>query len=371
MSSRSDAPHVAPAHAWAAPVAAWSLLGLEWGGLVRYDAGPALVLAAALLLGSVFAAVHHAEVVAERVGQPFGGIVLALAVTAIEASLIVAIMLAALEGAGGDVPPIAVARDTVFAAIMLVTNGVVGLCLLIGGLRHGEQSFQPRGAAAALGVLGTLATLTLILPDYTLAAPGPYYAPPQLVFVATTSMALYALFLFVQAVRHRAHFLDETEARRPGPPPTPGAAARSAALLVAALAAVVLLAETLSPAVEAAVRGAGLPAAFVGVVIAGVTLMPEGFAAVRAAVGNRVQTSLNLALGSALASVGLTIPVVAAVSLAHGAPLALGLDAEHVVLLALTLFAGTLTLATGRTTILQGGVHLVILGAFLTVSAVP
>jgi Ca2+:H+ antiporter len=358
-----------------APLAAWALLGAEIGGLVHFEAGPLALIAVALLVASVFGAVHHAEVVAARVGQPFGSVVLALAVTVIEVSLIVAIMLSSAEAAlsveDGAIPPNEVARDTVFAALMIVLNGIVGLCLLIGGLRHREQGFRGQSAAAAIGVLGTLAVLGLVLPNYTLAVPGPYYAPTQLIFVAVTSILLYGLFLFVQTVRHRDDFLDLTGEVEHGPRPGGRAAARSFALLVVALAAVVLLAESLSPAVEAAVHAAGFPGAVVGVVIALVVLLPEGFAAVRAAWSNKAQTSLNLALGSAIASIGLTIPVVAVASLALGLPLALGLQEEHVVLLALTLFVSTLTLVTGRTTVLQGGVHLVIFGAFLTISLVP
>ena len=366
-----DPAHRAPWFAWAIPAAAWALLGAERSGLVDYGSAAPLAVAVALLTASVFVAVHHAEVVAARVGQPFGSVLLALAVTVIEASLIVSIMLSAADRMEGGVPPNEVLRDTIFAALMLVLNGVVGLCLLIGGLRHREQGFQARGASAALGVIGTLATLALILPDYTVAAPGPFYAPPQLVFVAVTALLLYGLFIFVQTVRHRGDFLDEAPPLAVGPRPSARAAGVSGVLLLASLAAVVLIADSLSPAVEAAIRGAGLPGAVVGVVIAAVTLLPEGVSAARAAWHNRPQTSLNLALGSALSSIGLTIPVVAAVSLAFDLPLALGLDAEHATLLALTLFISTLTLATGRTTVLQGGVHLVILGAFLTFAAVP
>ena len=337
-----------------------------------FESRAVLALAVPLLGASVFAAVHHAEIVAVRVGQPFGSVLLALAVTVIEAALIVSLMVSVAERAEGSVPPDEVLRDTVFAALMLILNGIVGLCLLIGGLRHREQGFQTRAASAALGVIGTLATLTLILPDYTVAAPGPFYAPTQLVFVAVTSLALYLLFIFVQTVRHRGDFLDEAAplpvvAQRP----TARMAAASGALLVLSLGVVILLAEGLSHEVEAAIRAAGLPGEMVGVVIAAVTLLPEGVSAVRAAWANRLQTSLNLALGSALSSIGLTIPVVAVVSMVYDLPLALGLDPEKVILLALTLFVSTLTLAGGRTTVLQGGVHLVILGAFLTFAAIP
>jgi Ca2+:H+ antiporter len=355
-----------PWWSWAFPLAALALLGSKAAGAVDPGAGFTIALAALLLGGAVFAAVHHAEIVALKVGEPFGSVLLAVAVTVIEVALIVSIMLSAPDG-GREV-----ARDTVFAAVMIVLNGIVGLCLLAGGIRHHEQGFHAHGASAALGVLGTLAALVLILPNYTQTTPGPVYAPSQLVFVAVVSLALYALFLFVQTVRHRSYFLDAGgDDAQAGDAPAGRVVAASAVLLLVALSAVILLAKTLSPAVDRAIAAAGLPDACVGVVIAAVVLLPEGMAAIRAAYSNRLQTSLNLALGSALASIGLTIPAVTVVSLALGIPLALGLQAQHIVLLVLSLFASTLTLATGRTTVLQGGVHMVIFGAFLVISAVP
>ncbi|MBE0487822.1 MAG: ionic transporter y4hA [Halomonas sp.] len=333
-----------------------------WSGSVP---GLLVPVAAILLFASVLAAVHHAETIAHRLGDPYGAIILALAVTVIEVALIVSVLLAAPAGTSE------IARDTVFAAIMIVLNGIVGLCLLVGGLRFREQEFIARGAVGALAVLATVAVLALVLPNYTVAVPGPVYATPQLVFVAIVSFALYGLFLFVQTVRHRGDFSDprlETSSDH-----KPGRQQMSAALVLlpVALIAVVLLAETLAPSVEHAVARAGLPAALVGVVIAMTVLLPEGMAALRAACANRIQSSLNMALGSAMASICLTIPTVAVLSIAMGQPLTLGLEAEHIVLLLLTLFVATLSLAMGRTTILQGGLHLVIFGAFLTLAAMP
>jgi Ca2+:H+ antiporter len=364
MSDRPT-PAALPVWTWAAPLLAGAFIAAELAHLLDSASPLMLGLAALLLGGAVFAAVHHAEVIALRIGEPFGSITLAAAVTVIEVSLIVSIMLSA-TGGGTEV-----ARDTVFAAVMIVLNGIVGLCLLIGGLRFHEQGFHVHGASGALGVIGTLATLVLILPNYTLAVAGPVYSPVQLFFVAVVSLLLYGLFLFVQTVRHRDYFavaLDDGDRHQR---PARRSVALSAALLPVALVGVVLLAETLSPAVESAVAAAGLPLGFVGVVIASVVLLPEGLSAVRAAKADRLQKSLNLALGSALASIGLTIPTVAMVSLAIDAPLTLGIEPEHIVLLTLTLFAGTLTLATGRTTVLQGGVHLVIFATFLIIAAVP
>ena len=357
-----------PPWAWAFPALAWAMLAainLGWA-----DASVALVVAldAALLAGTVFAAVHHAEVVAARVGEPFGSLVLAVAVTVIEVALIVSLILS------GGPEKAALARDTVFAAVMIVCNGIVGLCLLSGGARHHEQGFQVRGAAAALAVLATLATLALVVPNYTLGRAGPIFTPPQLVFVGVVSLVLYGVFVFVQTIRHRDYFLSAAQDEDDGEPaakPTNTMALASLALLAAALAAVVLLAKTVSPALQAAVDAAGLPAAVVGVAIAALVLTPEGLAALRAARADRLQTSLNLALGSALATIGLTIPAVAAVSLLLGIDLVLGLEARDTVLLVLTLFVATLTLGTGRTTVLQGAVHLVVFAVFLFLAASP
>lgn len=341
-----------------APVAALALVGA--GG-----AAPTGALAIGTAV-AVLAAVHHAEVVAHRLGEPLGTLVLALAVTVIEVALIVSIMFA-----GGD-PNGALARDTVFAAVMIILNGIVGLCMLIGGSRHREQRFTRAGASAALATLAALSVLTLVLPNTTTSTPGPTYAPSQLAFVGVVSLVLYGVFVLAQTVRHRDYFLiDEPAASPAASRPAAGQTWASGALLVVALVAVVLLAKALAPAVEAAVDAAGLPRAAVGVAIAGLVLLPEGLAAARAAAANRLQTSLNLAMGSALATIGLTIPAVAAVSLATGWTLTLGLDDRGVVLLALSLLVAGLSFSTGRTTVVQGAVHLVIFGAFLLTTLVP
>ncbi|GGC59748.1 calcium:proton antiporter [Chelatococcus reniformis] len=357
-----------PAWSWLAPAAASALLAAKFAGVLDVTSGLALTFAAVLLGGAVFAAVHHAEVLALKLGEPFGSILLAVAVTVIEVALIVSIM---VSGAAGSDQ---VARDTVFSAVMIVLNGVVGMCLILGGQRHHEQSFQLHGAAAALGVLGVLATMVLVMPNYTLATPGPEFSVPQLLFVAAVSLALYIVFVFVQTIRHRDYFLDaesDTADASDVIKPTAPVTAASALLLLVSLTAVVLLAKLLSYPLDTAITSAGLPQAFVGVVIAAVVLLPEGIAAVRAALGNRLQNSINLALGSAIASIGLTIPTVAVVSWLMESKLTLGLITENVALLSLTLFVSTLTLGTGRTTVLQGAVHLVIFAVFLLLSAIP
>lgn len=358
-----------PTWAWIGPVGAALLLALTATGIVPATAPPMLALAALFLGWAVFAAVHHAEVVALKVGEPFGSILLAVAVTVIEVALIVSLMLSASTDSA------TFARDTVYSAVMIVLNGVVGACLVVGGARHHEQSFQAQGAAAALGVLGTLATIALILPNYTVASPGPVYSPFQLIYIGAVSLCLYSVFIFVQSVRHRDYFLTDAPAGADAEPhhpvPTLRATQLSTLLLCIALVAVVLLAKTLSYPLKQAIVGLGLPTSFVGVVIAAVVLLPEAVAAFAAARANRLQTSLNLALGSAIASIGLTIPVVAVVSVLMRQPLALGIQPADIVLLVLTLFISMVTLATGRTTVLQGAIHLVIFAVFILVAAVP
>jgi Ca2+:H+ antiporter len=354
---------VLPRWTIAAPVIAWVVLG---AALAMPGNALLLALVGAALCAAVFTAVHHAEVVAHRVGEPFGTLVLAVAVTVIEVALIVSVMLTSGPEKAG------LARDTVFAAVMIVCNGIVGLCLLMGGIRHLEQDFQSRGAAAALAVLASLSVLTLVMPNYTTTSPGPVLSASQLAFAGISSLVLYGVFVFVQTVRHRDYFLagvpdEEVHAA----PPSAGLALASGVLLLVCLVAVVLLAKVLSPVVEGAVQNAGAPPAVVGIIIAALVLLPEGLAAVRAARADRLQNSLNLALGSALASIGLTIPTVAGVFLYTGQPLVLGIDGKETVLLALTLVVGTLTLSTGRTTILQGAVHLSLFAAYLFLSFAP
>jgi Ca2+:H+ antiporter len=344
---------------WIAPLLGWLALAV--------GAGP--LLTGIVLVGVVLAAVHHAETVAHKVGEPFGTLILAVAVTVIEVGLILSLMLANPETASS------LARDTVFAAAMIILNFLLGLCLLVGGLRHTDQRFTRTGATAALSTLATLIVLTLILPNFTLAVPGPVYSALQLGFVATCSLVLYLTFVFVQTIRHRAYFLPTGPAREmpeeEAPPPSTARTWQALALLIVSLGAVVLLAKSLSAPLEAAVSGAGLPLAVVGVAIAGIVLLPESVAAVRAARANRLQTSLNLALGSALATIGLTIPAVTIASFMLDLPLSLGLGPSGMTLLGLTLFISSLSLARGRTTVLHGAVHLVIFGAFLLTTFVP
>ena len=348
----------------AAPIAGWIVLG----GTLIVVGGAYLLLVAAGLFACVLAAVYHAELVAHRVGEPLGTLILAIAITVIEVGLIVTLMLA------GGPATASLARDTVFAGVMIILNGIIGLCMMAGGTRYHEQEFGVHGTGAALTTLAAICALTLILPNYTQTAPGPYYSPSQLTFIAVVSLVLYGTFVLVQTVRHRDYFLpvnarEDPEAR--APLPGTGAAWSSAVLMVIALGAVVLSGKALAPAVESAVAAAGAPYAVVGVVIAMVVLLPEGYAALRAARANRLQTSLNLALGSALATIGLSIPVVAAIALVSGRQLELGLDGRSTALLLLSLFIASMSLATGRTTVMQGAVHLVLFAVYLFTTVVP
>jgi len=348
------------------PVAACAVLAVIWGE----DPGWGLLfLAGAALLAAVIVAVHHAEIIALRVGEPFGTLVLALAVTVIEVALIVALMLSDPKATT------ALARDTVFATVMIICNGVVGLCLLFGAMRHRVLAFQVEGTSPALSVLATLATLILVLPTFTSSSPGPTLSPAQLVFAAVVSLTLYLVFIFVQTVRHREYFLPLPETAQDevasAPAPSNAAALASLGLLLVALVAVVGLAKSIAPDIEAAVRRTGVPHAAVGIAVALMVLLPETGAAVRAALRNRMQTSFNLALGSALATIGLSIPAVVATALALDMPLELGLGFKEIALLALTLLISGMTLSGGRATVMQGAVHLVLFAVFLFLTVVP
>ena len=349
------------------PALALVALAVTWGSK---PAHLVLALLAVLLAGAVLAAVHHAEVVAHRVGEPFGALILAVAVTVIEVALIVTLMVS------GGPETSALARDTVFAAVMITVNGILGLCVLVGALRRRVASFNAEGTATALATVLTLTTLTLVLPRFTTSTPGPDFSPAQLAFAAVASLALYGLFVFVQTVRHRDYFLPPSTGDTAGSdehaaPPSDREALASLGLLTVTLVAVVGLAKVESPAIEDAVEAVDAPLSAVGVVIALLVLLPETLAAVRNARRGHVQTSFNLALGSAMASIGLTIPVIAVATIWLEGPLVLGLGGTQIVLLALTAVVGALTVLPGRATVQEGGVHLVLFAAFLFLAFRP
>jgi Ca2+:H+ antiporter len=350
------------------PVVAVLALLVTWG---RHP-GPVVVgLVALVLAGAVLAAVQHAELIAHRLGEPFGSLVLAVAVTVIEVALIVTLMVS------GGPKTESLARDTVFAAVMITCNGIVGLSLLAGARRYGVSNFNPEGTGAALASVVSVATISLVLPTFTSSAQGPRFSPGQLAFAAVASLAVYGLFVLNQTVRHRDFFLPVTASGEIAPPevhaapPTARQAWTSLALLVLALVAVVGLAKVESPSIEAGVKAVGFPPSFVGVVIALLVLLPETLAAFRAAVRDRVQISLNLSYGSAMASIGLTIPAIAVASIWLDDRLLLGLGSVQIALLALTVVVSILTVVPGRATRLQGAIHLILFAAFLFLSVSP
>jgi Ca2+:H+ antiporter len=327
-----------------------------------------VVVCAVALVGAVIASVHHAEVVAHRIGEPLGTVVLSICVTVIEVALITTVMLT------GDANVASLPRDTIYAVIMITCGGVVGLSMIIGSIRHREQVFHMLGANASLATLAAMTTLALVLPNFTTSSPGPTYNTAQLIFASVVSVALWCGFVFVQTVRHRDYFLplgtranEELHARRP----TRGQALASFGALLAALVAVVGLAHDATPHIEAAVVQAGLPRSVISVIIAMLTVLPEGWASIRAAFADRIQTSLNLSLGSALASIGLTIPAIVICSQFVGNTLILGLAPKELVLVILVFFITSITLVAGRTHLMLGLVHLVVFGVFLFLSFVP
>ena len=335
-------------------------------------------LVGALHVGVVLVAVSHAEAIAHKVGEPFGTLILAVAVTIIEVSLIVTLM--ASEGDKAS----ALARDTVFAAIMIVCNGVVGLSLLVAARGHRNVTFSEQGANALLGTLLTLATLSLVMPNFTSSSSGATFNGPQLAFAAISAVTVYGIFVFVQTVRHRWMFLspeamaEESRSELAHVHPAEGAEAeRLGAMwtrivgLLMSLVAVVGLAKVLADPIERAVSWVGAPQSFVGVVIALMVLLPESIAACRAASRGEMQTSINLSVGSALASIGLTIPSIAVASIWLDGPITLGLGGKEIVLLALTAVVSILTFGSGRATVLQATHHLALFSAFLFLAIVP
>ena len=338
-----------------------------FGGGARSPAlGTALAfLLMPVLLATVFAAVHHAEDIAHHTGEPYGTLILTAAVTIIEVALIAFLMI-------GDKTNTTLARDTVFSVIMIVCNGLVGLCIILGGIKYREQGFRTRGTSAYLTVLAVLATLTLIVPNYTQTTTSPTFSAVQLTFVSIVTIILYLAFLYIQTIRHRDHFLEHQEVQEEDDSAKDaGAILRGVLLLVISLLAVILLSKTFAKGVEIGLDALGAPPALAGVIVALLVLLPESVAAVKAARRDQLQKSVNLALGSSLATIGLTIPSVAVVATLLDVPVVLGISHRDIVLLVLTLFVSNLTFGAGRTNILNGMVHLVIFASFLLFIFLP
>ena len=347
------------------PAGALAFYGaIQFLGSNEPGAQPGLAVSASILpvlLATVIAAVFHAEDIAHETGEPYGTLVLTIAVTIIEVALIMSIT---LSGKGDP----ALARDTVFSVIMIVCNGIVGLCILSGGLQYREQDFEVKGASAYLAVLMALSVLTLVLPNFTHPSSGPTLSPTQLLFVSIVTLLLYGVFLYIQTVRHREFFTEvdaDPEDAASFASARLGALRTPAALLIASLLAVVLLSKTFAASVKTGLAYAGAPSALSGFLVALLILLPESVAALRAARMNQLQRSINLALGSTLATIGLTVPAVASITLYFGSNLVLGLDSQAMVLLFVTLLISTLTFGTGRSNILYGFVHLIIFATYI------
>jgi Ca2+:H+ antiporter len=360
--------HAVPKSSWMFPALAVAFVAVsKVAGLNFTPSAFGLVFAAVLLVilfGTVFAAVHHAEVIAHKIGEPYGTLLLTLSVIVIEVAVIATIML-------GDKAQPTLARDTVFAVVMIVCNGLVGLCILAGGLRYAEQEFQVSGSKVYLSVLIVLSTITLILPNYTLTTQGPLYSGLQLAFVSVVTLILYGLFLYTQTVLHRDYFITSDDNDGGDSHAGPSSITMNAVLLVVSLVAVVMLAKSFSVVVDAGAAAIGAPPAFSGIVVALLVLLPESVAALSAARHNQLQKSINLSLGSALATISLTIPAVALAAHLLGKPLVLGLAPGEMVLLIMTFILSMLTFATGVTNILFGMVHMLVFAVFLLMVFVP
>jgi Ca2+:H+ antiporter len=321
-----------------------------------------LTVICGVILAAAVAIVRHAEVLAHRLGEPAGTLLLTLAITGLEVCMVAFVM-----STGVEKP--ALARDTMFAVVMLVLNGFMGLALLLGGLRHREQAYNLQSANAFLVMILPLTVLGLVLPNYTRATSGPTLSTFQMVFLSLMSVGIYAVFLFVQNRRHRGYFMLPEEqadaAEEEAAHHSPRSTLYHAMMLAGYGLPLVLLAKQMAAPLDAMVLKLGAPTALGGFVMAVLVLTPESIAAIRASLANRLQRSVNILLGSVLASIGLTIPLVIAVSLATGRTLTLGLDAASTVMLVLSLLTSLLTFSLPRTNVLLGSVHLLLFGAYL------
>ena len=326
------------------------------------------------MLWCAFGVVRHADCLAEMLGEPYGTLILTLSVIGIEVSLISSIM---LHGANDPT----LARDTMFAVLMIILNGMVGLALLLGGLRHREQHYNLQGAKAFLAVLVPLAVMTLVLPVFTISTPRPEFTPAQAVFFAAMTVGLYCVFLVIQTVRHKSQFMQpgvrSHDAMAPQHPLAHDETAHEhgrheilslpyhGVLLFLTMLPVVLLSKKLATFVDYGVETMGAPAALGGLVVAFLVLAPEGLGALQAALANRLQRGVNILLGSALATISLTVPAVLMIGVVIDRRVELGLEPVEMIMLLLTLTVSTLTFTGGRTNILQGAVHLVLFLAFI------
>ena len=326
-----------------------------------------------VILWTAFGVVHEAEVLAEILGEPLGTLILTLSIVCIEVALVAAVML------GTRAAP-TLGRDTMFAVLMIVLNGVVGVGLLAGGIRHREQSYNLQGASAYLSVLIPLSCITLILPNFTTSTRGGSLSTFQAVAFSIFTVILYGIFLMIQTGRHRGFFVGPNlhESHSPLDPEEPPPAGRGknaiflhSVLLLANILPIVLLAKSLAKIIAHGIAAVGAPPALGGILIAAIVFTPEGISAFRAVVRNDLQRALNLCLGAALSTVGLTVPCILAISVFTGKSVVLGLSSGEMVVLAVTLLLCSLTFSVRRTTLLEGAVHLVMFFVYLTLVFQP
>ncbi len=315
------------------------------------------------ILKAAFAVVRHADALAEILGEPFGTLVLTLSVITIEVLMISSVML------NGENNP-AMARDTMFGVVMISMNGMVGLALLLGGWKHREQQYNLQGANSYLSVIIPLAVLAMILPDFTQSTPGASFSEFQAIFLIMMTLGLYAAFLIVQTMRHRQFFVTESKAdddddKSHTSDSPPKHALHHSILLLVYIAPVVLLAKKLAIPIDYGIDTLDAPHALGGFIVAALVLAPEAMGATRSAIANQLQRSVNICLGSVLATIGLTVPAVLLIGLATGRTIELGLPQTGVILLLLTLFVSVVTFSSARTNILQGLVHLILFFAYI------
>ncbi|GJE47215.1 Sodium-potassium/proton antiporter ChaA [Methylobacterium tardum] len=356
--------------AWAT-VLAFAWFGKDWLGDLSQPlfAGGLFAWLLAVIVWSAFGVVHEAEELAHRLGEPLGTLVLTLAIVIIEVSLISAVMLSAK-----DAPTLG--RDTMFAVLMIVLNGVVGLGLLVGGLRHHQQRYNLQGASAFMAVIIPLTTIALIIPNFTSSTSDGTLTTLQAVTFSVFTLALYGVFLLIQTGRHSEFFID-AEARDADAHPgeassvSGGSVAKHVGLLLANVLPIVILAKSLAVILDHGIAALGAPSALGGVLIAAIVFTPEGISALKAVARNELQRAINLCLGAATSTVGLTVPAILTIGLLTGQTVVLGLKPTEMTLLAVTLILSAQTFSGSRTTVLEGAVHLVLFFVYLVLIFSP
>ena len=312
------------------------------------------------VLWSAISVVRHADRLAIKCGEPYGTLILTLSAISIEVMMISAAMLH-----GKNNPTLA--RDMMFAVIMIALNGLIGLSLLLGGLRHREQNYNLQGASAYLNTIMALSVLGLVLPNFTTSMSGPRFSTVQEIFLAVTSIGLYAIFLLIQTMRHSEYFMDTRGAGHSSEHDAGAMHSISyhAVMLILYLLVVIVLAEKFAIPLDNSIERFGMPQAFGGAIVAGLVLAPEALSAINAARKNQLQRSVNILHGSVLASIGLTIPAVLTIGMISKRMVTLGIEGGNLPLLLLTLAASVVTFTSGKTSVLQGCIHLLLFAVFL------